>query len=748
MKIKDIVSRHKVNLENCASEPIHIPGSIQPHGFLLGLGPAGQTIDFCSGNVEDFTRFRYEQLLGKRFESVFGEAPATLLNDYISSLDQSFAAPLEIELAGTVFTVTIQPGAGVHLAEFEPVVSENMAMSDIYQQTKQFTSYIQKVSTLQGLCQLVAVETKSLTGYDRVLIYRFDNDYNGEVIAESKNDGDEPFLGLHYPHTDIPAQARELYIKNLLRLIVNVDYVPVPIYTIDDAEGKVLDMSHSTLRSVSPIHVQYLKNMGVAATLTISLMFENRLWGLIACHHNSPKYISRGTRIAAQLQGHFLTSQISVRQLAEEFEVQKKVNQALDQLLDRVFSVESISLETLIVQQQLLTLTNAASVIILVDEKLYTYGSVPSEVEIKKLASWLNTYNSPTGFNTSNLASVYPDAAKWCPSCSGIISHSLGSGLNNCIIWCRPEALQEVHWAGNLLKNNPFPSKELTPRRSFELWKEIKKCESTAWEKPELIAAANFVNALQKHVHMMFLAKEELKQRKLSEKLKEANAELENLNWIGSHDLNEPLRKIQLFASRILDEDHSGNYAMIMNSVRKMSESANRMQLLISDILSYSRISHFEESFSKVSMNDIVKSVVEELSFELIDKQATVEYSDLPDVKGIAFLLQQIFSNLIRNSLKFSKPGVIPHITISPFEHTHYNDYYGIVVKDNGIGFDNLYKESIFKVFTRLHNANAYSGSGVGLALCRKIMKTHNGFMTAEGKAGTGAEFYLYFPKG
>jgi light-regulated signal transduction histidine kinase (bacteriophytochrome) len=424
------------------------------------------------------------------------------------------------------------------------------------------------------------------------------------------------------------------------------------------------------------------------------------------------------------------------------------VTRALDELLARVFSSDSISLETLIVQPQLLTLTNAASVIILVDEKIYSYGNVPSEVEIKKLANWLHTYNSPTGFNTSNLAAVYPDAARWCPSCSGIIFHSLGSGLNNCIIWCRPEALQEVRWAGNLLKNNPTPAHELTPRRSVELWKEIKKCESTAWEKPELIAAANFVNALQKHIYMMFLAKEELKQRKLSEKLKEANAELENLNWIGSHDLNEPLRKIQLFASRILDEDHSGNYAMIMNSVRKMSESANRMQLLISDILSYSRISHFEESFSAVSMNELVKSMVEELSFELIDKQATVEYSNLPDIKVIPFLLQQIFSNLIRNSLKFSKPDVAPHITISPFEHPHYKEYYCVVVKDNGIGFSNLYKESIFRVFTRLHNARAYSGSGVGLALCMKIMKTHNGFMTAEGQAGVGAEFYLYFPKG
>jgi light-regulated signal transduction histidine kinase (bacteriophytochrome) len=370
MKIKDLVNRDLVNLTNCDHEPIHIPGSIQPHGFLLGISVDTLTIDFCSGNSFEYTGFSYEQLLGKSFENAFGESATNSLRNYISVNDHSYLAPLEIELCGKPFTCTIQVDQEIYIAELEPLSKGNLLIGDIYQQTKQFTSYMQQANTLQMLCQSVADETRAITGYDRVMIYRFDEEYNGEVFAESRIESVEPFLGLHYPHTDIPVQARELYIKNLLRLIVDVNYTPIPIYTIDNIPGKNLDLSLSKLRSVSPIHIQYLHNMGVGATLTISLMHENRLWGLIACHHYSPKYISSNTRIAAQLQGHFLTSQISVRQGAEEYDSSKKVNKALDDLLAQVFSSSHTSFDEIIQQPALLTLTNATSVIIAVDERI------------------------------------------------------------------------------------------------------------------------------------------------------------------------------------------------------------------------------------------------------------------------------------------------------------------------------------------------------------------------------------------
>ena len=753
MQIKDIVNRDVVNLTNCEHEPIHLPGSIQPHGFLLGLKLNDFTIGFCSENCFEYIGVKHVQLLGKGIEDLFGSDQTKKLREYISLKEGSSTAPLQLELQNKYFTCTIHRSSDIFLLEFEPRSDEKIAIADIYLQTKQFTLYMQNANTLQMLCQSVTEETRALTGYDRVMIYKFDKDYNGEVFAESKAESIEPFLGLHYPQTDIPVQARELYIKNLMRLIVDVNFTPVPLYTIDDAENKNLDLSFSNLRSVSPIHIQYLKNMGVAATMSISLMHENRLWGLIACHHYSAKYISSDIRIAAQLQGHFLTSQISVRELAEEYNGAKEVNKALANLLAQVFSTDTINLERIVRQDELLLLTNANGVIVLVEDNVYSHGNVPAVNDIKDLAKHLHTHYAQTGFHTANLSSIYPDAPQLNDTASGIIYHSLGSthDSDSCIIWCRKESLQEVHWGGNPQKAVIKDANGLSPRKSFELWKEIRKGESFLWQKPELDAGTNFANALQKHVHMIFLANEEMVQRRLSEKLKDANAELENLNWIASHDLKEPLRKIQVFASMILEDDDIS--ASITKTVNKMNESAQRMQTLIGDVLAYSRLSYGDNGSEHVSFYDLAKQVTSELEYEINEKNAVVEYESLPDINGIPFLLKQLLISLFRNSLKFSKANISSHIKISggeivasPVDPDSKVEFHKINIADNGIGFANEYKNSIFRVFSKLNSHGQYGGSGIGLALCTKIMKSHNGHITAEGNPGVGATFSLYVP--
>ncbi len=753
MKFKDILNQGIVDLKNCEDELIHIPGSIQPFGFFLGLKTSDLMIDFCSGNSFQVTGLKHEQRLGKSIELVLGQDQTTRLKNHIASLDEVINAPIRLQIVHNTFNCIVQKNSNAYMLEFEPELEEQLKASDIYQQTKQVATYIQKADTLKMLCQYVADETRAITGYDRVMIYKFDEDNNGEVYAESKVENLESWLNLHYPHTDIPIQARTLYMKNLVRIIADVDYVPVPIYTIDDGIEKNLDLSLSILRSSSPIHIQYLKNMGVAATLTISLVYQNKLWGLIACHNMAPKLISNDVRIAAQLQGHFLISQIGVRELAEEYEVAKKVNKALDDLLSGILSTDSISIDQLISEQNLLAITNASGVIILLDDVLYTSGKTPSANEIRKLTNWLQTYSPPVGISLSNLSAVYPDAKKWSNLVSGIIFHSLESGRDNCIMWCRPEVIQEVYWAGDPNEAVIKSETTLSPRNSFKAWKELKRHESSKWQKPELTAAANFVNVLQKHVHMLFLAKEELKQRTLNERLKEANAELENMYWIGSHDLKEPLRKIQMFASRIISKDDVADLGLIFSSVSRMNDSAKRMQLLISDVLSYSRLNFVKDGFETINFNNLVKNVVEELAVELQDYNATIEYDTLPEIKGLYLLLQQLLNNLIRNSLKFSKEQTAPHIIISYQGITEftppgesYQKFHKINIADNGIGFDNQFKESIFNVFNRLHARDKYAGSGVGLALCRKIMKNHNGHITAEGSPGVGTAISLFFP--
>lgn len=754
MKIKDIVNREIVNLTNCEHEPIHVPGSIQPHGFLMAFKKADNKIDFCSGNIFEHTGIRYEQVLSKTIDQILGKDQTKRIEDYLQKQVKNFTAPLSLEVNNHLFSATIHLSGGTYVLEFEPTGSITPDSTTLYNQTRQFVTNLEKASSLQELCQNVADETRNLTGYDRVMIYRFDKDYNGEVFAESKREDIESFFGLHYPHTDIPVQARELYKKNLLRLIVDVNYQPVPLYTVDDQTEKNLDLGQAALRSVSPIHVQYLHNMGVGATLTISLMHQDDLWGLIACHHYSPKYISNFTRISALLQGHFLTSQINVRQVAEQYGIAQKVNAELEKILSRTFSLHRNSFKNLTEQKELLTLCNAAGAAILIDDVIYKSGLVPPDDEIQKLINWANTYSRHGVFCTSKLVDFYPEAKKINESAAGILFHSLSSIQNNGIIWFRPETLKEVNWAGDPQKAIIKDEKGLFPRKSFELWKEIIKYQSNEWEEPEIAAASNFAHSLQKQIHLLFLSEEENKYRALSEKLKEANAELENVNWISTHDLKEPLRKIQVFASRILDRDSQGLSESVINSLRRMNESANRMQTLIADIMTYSRLKNASDSFKDVNLNELIEHILNDLKEDIQEKQAQVTVESLPVVSGISFLLNQLFVNLIRNALKFTNKNVPPVIHIScvrkevepKISYLPVEEYYKIKIKDNGIGFEEKYKTSIFNVFTRLHTSSEYSGSGVGLALCKKIVQNHHGFITANSSPGEGAEFIIHLP--
>lgn len=750
MKFKDIVNRDIVNLENCESEPIHIPGSIQPHGFLIAVRVTDHTIEFCSENIADFIGLRYEQVLGKNLSALFDSKEADNLSTYIETTAPIADAPVQTVINNVSLECLLHLNNDTVIIEFEYSGSGVKDNNLFYSQTKHFINSIENADSLQSLCQQVCDEIRNITAYDRVMVYRFDEQYNGEVYAESRRDDIEPFLGLHYPHTDIPAQARELYLKNLLRLIVDVGYKPVSVYTIDDKPAKNLDMGLAGLRSVSPIHIQYLQNMGVGGTLTISLIHDNKLWGLIACHHYSPKYISNHVRISAKLQGHFLTSQIRVREAGEEYEISKAVDKDMQALLAGNIIKNRESFQSLVEKKELQRICHATGIALVIDDRVYAAGNVPGEDAIKDLAAWLNNQKKQAGYYTDNLSSVYEKGELMNNVAAGILFYSLGN-KHNSIIWFRQETTTEVNWAGDPEKAILKDANGLHPRKSFSQWKEIKKGKSKPWLKPEVNAAANFVHALQRQVHLLFITEEEIRYRELSRKLQRANAELENINWISAHDLKEPLRKIQVFASRILQNDEP-DPEQIMSSVTRMRDAAERMQSLIGDILSYSRLMHVEDAFDMVVLEDSLKKALREIEEEVNEKKAAINYGPLPTVRGVSFLITQLFLNLIRNSLKFSKENTTSVITITqspaPIPDPHGGDkkYHEIIVEDNGIGFPEKYNESIFNVFTRLNSREKYTGSGVGLALCKKIMENHDGFIIAKGQEGKGSAFKLYFP--
>ena len=267
------------------------------------------------------------------------------------------------------------------------------------------------------------------------------------------------------------------------------------------------------------------------------------------------------------------------------------------------------------------------------------------------------------------------------------------------------------------------------------------------WLKSEINACNSFYNYFQIHLRSILLNEEKEIQKKLTEILEETNAELENINWISTHDLQEPLRKIRMMASvlvggnelKVLPED-------VQSKIVKIQNSAERMQNLIVDILKYTKTGSQNSNFEDISLNNLLSELREELDSTLIDYDTTLIIEDLPNIQGIPFLLKQLFLNTINNSLKFRSQTNKPLIRISDKSSLSPNKYTIIEIEDNGIGFDNEYKDKIFKIFARLNNKDTYEGSGIGLALCKKIMIKHNGLITADGELGKGVKITLYFP--
>jgi len=756
MNLKNITNTDILNVTNCEAEPIHIPGSIQPFGYLLALNKTDNTIQYCSENCTTLFNTRLNQILGKPLSEFFNKVDAESFATYAAKIEEA-EKPFVFILVNQSFHITAFSTKENIVMEFEPFNQEGIELPDLFFQTKRFTYSTEIADNLQMLCQDVADETRKITGYDRVMIYRFDKDYNGQVFAESKINSIEPFLGLNYPDTDIPAQARDFFLLNRIRMIANVDLANVPLYTLDEnADNKSIDLTLSTLRSSSPMHIQYLINMGVGATFTIALINHGKLWGLIACHHYSAKHIPYHIRLAAHLQGVFLSSQIDVRQVADEFEMVKKTEKKLDSL-QKILAGNEQSLaeeETLI---QLKNLLNADAVVIAYNGNFYKNGLLPEDEKLNNLMNWLVSTVEQDIFQTSKLSEIYPHAADLGSHIAGVVYFRIGKHTKNGIAWTRQELEKTVNWGGDPSKpmNADAANQSLTPRKSFALWKEAVKGQSTAWQKPEVNAASVICSYIQHQFHLAEMQEEELRYLTLNEKLQKANEELANMNWISTHDLKEPLRKIQMYASIILEKHHADVPEMVKINILRMQSSAGRMQNLIDALLSYTKLINEEKKLENSDLSHILEEIAVELKENIEEKGGSVQWKNLPVIKGVTFLMRQLFENLINNSLKFTKEGrpavivissqIIDEKTMKDNWPNSKDDYYKITVADNGVGFDPAYKKDLFKMFQRFHGKQ-YTGSGIGLSICQKIAEVHGGFIDADGEEGKGATFNIYLP--
>ncbi|WP_412485727.1 SpoIIE family protein phosphatase [Mycolicibacterium frederiksbergense] len=486
-----------IDLDNCAREPIHIPGSVQPRGVLAVVREPGFEIRQVSANVADLLGVSVDEVLGKHLSALIGTAQAARVQQSAAAFgDLRQRNPLELELtvAGRqlAFDALLHREAGgVLLVELEIAYGARpFSFPNTYQAVRNSVEELNRASSTAELYDSTARAVRDLTGFDRVMVYRYDRDYNGEVVAENKRDDLNSFLGLHYPASDIPAQARAMYEKNWLRLISDVDYTPAPLVpAMDPDSGTPLDLTHATLRSVSPIHIEYLQNMGVRASMSISLLRHGRLWGLIACHHYAgPHLPPYGARAAAEFLGSTLSLRLIDRfdddQLRERLAAQSMLAHVTAATLDERESVASALLRS----PSLLDLLPAAGVAVSVGGEYQELGAVPEAAVVAQVAAWARGAGAEIA-SSECLADDFPGLDPG--AAAGALALNLPD--EQYVIWFRQEALRAVDWGGDP-HNKAIAVQEgdgvrLSPRKSFERWREVVQGCGEPWGPVQLETA-------------------------------------------------------------------------------------------------------------------------------------------------------------------------------------------------------------------------------------------------------------------
>lgn len=483
----------EADLTTCDREPIHIPGSIQPHGVLLVLDRQTLTVEQVAGDTTSLLGIGLERIVGTLVSVLFDAethafvkaqlaAPATLVAPIIRLEVRPLIGSLPLDL-------TLHAVDRTAIIELERAQRTTTSAGDPIAQLKTLVAAVQSTASVDECCAAAAKVMRVATGFDRAMVYRFLKDGSGVVAAEDASAGLESFLGLHYPASDIPKQARELYRRNWLRAIPDIAYVPAPLLPpTNPRTDQPIDMSHCDLRSVSPIHLEYLRNMGVCATLSASIVCQDQLWGMLVLHHYSPRHLSADLRIACETFAQILSLHIEAKAQAETATLQNEARRAREELFGDLQGDGDIG--AILASGNLLRYLGATGAVVYLEGQLHLLGDTPAASQILPLVQWLNLINRPL-FATEFLASEYAPAASFSAIASGMLAVGLSRVPRDYVLWFRPEIGRTVRWAGDPSKPTKVDrhGARLTPRGSFAEWLEVTKMRAVPWSDVDLEAA-------------------------------------------------------------------------------------------------------------------------------------------------------------------------------------------------------------------------------------------------------------------
>ncbi len=726
----------------CAREPIHTPNQIQPHGVLLALRRADGPVRRASENTTIHWSRPARAILGARLTDLFGAAQGEQLVSALADprVDKQCRFLRVVRVGAAMFNAIGHRWNDEIVLELEPAAEGNgSGFADLYPLVSAFTARLQEAQGLDELCQLTAREVRQLTGFDRVLIYRFDEDRHGTVVAEDRNQRLPSYLDLRFPESDIPSQARQLYLQNRTRLIADADYRPTDILAAAEETGE-FDMSFATLRSVSPAHVAYMKNMGTAASLSISIVLAGRLWGLISCHHRRPRFVPFEARAACDSLGQVFALQLAAFDSARLYERRLELRAGHAGLLSRMATADDFVEGLVSDPQELCRFVDASGAAVLARDRCHLIGKTPTEAEVRSIAAWLFEQPQHEVFASHEMVTVAPPATGLEATASGVLAVSISQVRPDYVMWFRPEVPRTVKWGGDPRK--PMQSakggQEIGPRNSFETWKETVRGKSTPWTHLEQEAARELRNSI---VGIVLRTAEE--RAELTSELQRSNKELEAFSYSVSHDLRAPFRHIVGYSELL--REHAGDRLdeLELRYINTVIESAHYAGALVDNLLTFSRMGRARLDKCPVDLAALVAEIRQELATETQGRRVEWSVGPLPRVKADLMMMRAALQNLLANALKYTRDREEARIEVG--SHLE-GDALIVTIRDNGVGFDMAYVDKLFGVFQRLHRPEEFEGTGIGLANVRRIIARHGGRTWAEGRLGEGASFSFSLP--
>ncbi len=719
--------------ENCEREPIHIPGSVQPHGVLLSARADDLTIMQVSENAPAFFQQEAAALVGQPLSSLLAEADIQQLR---AALPEGQPPQVQVRLTvngpdGTPLALTAHRVDARLLIEVERPGGASGALT---QQLRNALFALEHAGTLRELLQLAATNVQTLSGFDRVMIYRFAQDATGTVLAEVRPDDAHAYLDHRFPASDIPEQARALYVQYPLRLTADVDAAPAPLVPrLDPQTQTPTPLGGAVLRATSPMHVLYLRNMGVRSSLSVSIVVDGRLWGLIACHHGAAHVVPPDVRTALEYLARVLNLQVQLKDRQDIDRSRADLRAHHERLL--AAAARTVTPLTALTDPalDLPGLLRAGGAVVFSESEWRAVGRVPDAPQVDALLAWLRQRNG-TFLDTDHLSALWEGGRAAAHVASGLLAFSIGEGWKEGVLWVRPEVASVIAWGGA----PPGMAKDaLGPRRSFTTYLEQVLAHAEPWLAGELEEARAMQQTLTGTLGERLSA-----MKQLNRELEQAEREWRRYAFVIAHDLQEPLRLItqlaELFQRRHPELVDGQGHRLI----ELMASETARMRSQIDDLQHYTTLLTGERvRLQAVPLEPLLQRVLRALGALVQESGAQVHVESLPTVTGDPNLLTDALCQVLKNALTFTHDE--PRVRVWAERAA---SAWLIHVQDEGMGVAPEYQERIFQIFQRLGRREDHEGNGVGLALARKIAELHGGTLTVTSDLGAGSTFTLTLP--